>query len=505
METETSTNHHLTASAIPFQNNTETEATVLATFINYPDSYFNFESTISLETFENKAHQAIYAAIKKCGENSKIDLITVKDALVQSGFANYSNNVLNYVDEICYHVATDEHLEEHIKLLQRHTLSRGLIRMLLQAHQNLTIDKMEPDDVVNFVSEKLIKITESGRAATEFDLNKTLYEVTKDIENKTSNNGLPTWLAELDEFLLQCDYGDTVVIAAPPGVGKSSFLLDLARRSIQRDGEGFLIFSLETGKNALVKKLIAAEGDIAQDAIRRRTLTPQQWERYHEALGRLQNKKLFIEDDVFDIFPIIAKIKYYVVRYGVKKVGIDYIQLAEVSLGKGASREQEISRITRLLKKTAQQLGIIIFELSQLSREVGKRANKEPMLSDLRESGAIEQDAVRVIFLYWEDYYNPEARFLGEIIQIKVILAKSRNTALGSFYINFNKAYSKFISKYDTPTFPVNYNSLRLPSGNSTFEHESPDIEPIDYFPDHAQKDSNTQQTPSQDTKNCPF
>jgi replicative DNA helicase len=441
----------LTQGSFFAQSNREVEEIVLGTFINYSDTYYFYSNQLTVDSFESKEHKEIFNAITELGKDSKIDLITVRDKLIQKGIVQYylskqtSFDILEYVDELCDRVQTDENIEAHVNLLITYSSRRSLLNLFGEGTK--MINSMElPMDIINFTTSGIVKIQQQQDAST-YNLHALLSEATKNAETGSVTRGEKTYFVEVDDFIYQFDPGNLVIGAGPPGMGKTSFFLDVVRKRVLND-QPTALFSLEMKQIELINKLMSAQAEIPLNRIRRKQMTPDDWDRWHDAISLIENKPLYIDDKARNIYHIGNKIKQYYLRYGVKLFVIDYLQLISITLGNKSNREQEVATISRYLKELAQELGVVIIALSQLSREHNKRTNKRPVLSDLRESGAIEQDADCVIFVYREAYYDIE-RIAPPIHDAEIIFAKMRNGETGTVMVQFKGECAKFLSKSD--------------------------------------------------------
>jgi replicative DNA helicase len=260
--------------------------------------------------------------------------------------------------------------------------------------------------------------------------------------NKGGLKGLSTGFIDLDKMTSGFQKSDLIIVAARPSMGKTAFALNVAQNVALRTGETVAIFSLEMSSAQLVMRMIASEGNIDAQAFRTGNLNEEDWEKLTMSIGTLSEASIFIDDTPgITIFDIRAKLRRLQAEHGLGLVMIDYLQLIS---GRGIdSRQQEISEISRSLKLMAREFNVPIIALSQLSRAVEQRQDKRPMLSDLRESGSIEQDADMVAFLYRDDYYNEESekKNIAEII-----IGKQRNGPVGRVELLFLKNYNKFLS-----------------------------------------------------------
>lgn len=256
--------------------------------------------------------------------------------------------------------------------------------------------------------------------------------------------GVPTGFRDLDRITAGFQRNDLIIVAARPSVGKTAFALNVAQNVATKTDENVAIFSLEMGAEQLVMRMLCAEGNIDAQVLRTGALTNEDWKKLTMAMGSLSNAGIFIDDTPgIRVTEIRAKCRRLKQEYGLGMILIDYLQLIQGSGGKGENRQQEVSEISRSLKALARELQVPVIALSQLSRGVEQRQDKRPMMSDLRESGSIEQDADIVSFLYREDYYDKETENQN---MIEIIIAKQRNGPTGTVTLAFVKEFNKFVN-----------------------------------------------------------
>jgi len=245
-------------------------------------------------------------------------------------------------------------------------------------------------------------------------------------------------------------YGEFIIFAAASSMGKTALALKCYAEQVKWQRHP-VFFSLEMSIEDLLTRMISAEAEIESKRMRSNSLTDDDWKKYNAVIGRFTNAHI-MEDRVFNLWAICARIRKYYIKYGSRIFFIDYIQLIEVNLGPRANREREIATITRTLKKLTRELNILIIGLSQINRDLKTRSNKRPMLSDLRESGAIEQDADGVVFVYRDSYYNPKNQGFIYYDKAELIIAKGRGTGTGTVEVGYIGKYVKFTDQYDDAT-----------------------------------------------------
>ena len=256
--------------------------------------------------------------------------------------------------------------------------------------------------------------------------------------------GIPTGFTELDKMTAGFQRNDLIIVAARPSVGKTAFSLNIAQNVATKTDENVAIFSLEMGADQLVMRMLCAEGNIDAQRLRTGSLTSDDWAKLTMAMGSLSNAGIYIDDTPgIKVNEIRAKCRRLKQEQGLGMILIDYLQLIQGSGKSGENRQQEVSEISRTLKGIARELQVPVIALSQLSRGVESRQDKRPMMSDIRESGSIEQDADIVAFLYREDYYDRETENKNTI---EIIIAKQRNGSVGSVELAFVKEFNKFVN-----------------------------------------------------------
>ena len=399
------------------------------------------------------------------GTSKPIDILTVIDLLKKKGELEAAGGSV-YISQLTSRVASTAHVEYHARIISEKHIKRELIRMSNEVMKEAYDDTNDVFDVLNKAEGDLFKIAENnmGRSADLMQnvVREAIEEIEKASKNKDGISGIPTGFYALDKITAGWQRSDMIVIAARPAMGKTAFVLSMARNTAVDHGLGVAIFSLEMSSVQLVKRLIASETRISAEKLRKGDLRDDEFQQLHTRISKLATAPLYIDDTPgISIFDLRAKCRRLKMQYDIQMVIIDYLQLMTAGGAKGAgNREQEISSISRSIKEIAKELNIPIIALSQLSRSVEQRGGeKKPVLSDLRESGAIEQDADIVSFIYRPEYYgflqdesgNSNAG-IGEII-----IAKHRNGALDNVRLRFVKEYARFdnIEGFDeSPNFP---------------------------------------------------
>ncbi|MGR4030919.1 replicative DNA helicase, partial [Bacillus sp. ZZQ-131] len=329
---------------------------------------------------------------------------------------------------------------------------KALLRRLIRTATHIVSDGYEREDdvdgLLNEAEKKILEVSHQTNAKAFQNIKDVLVDAYDKIEllhnQKGEVTGIPTGFTELDKMTAGFQRNDLIIVAARPSVGKTAFSLNIAQNVATKTDENVAIFSLEMGSDQLVMRMLCAEGNIDAQRLRTGSLTSDDWAKLTMAMGSLSNAGIYIDDTPgIKVNEIRAKCRRLKQEQGLGMVLIDYLQLIQGSGKSGENRQQEVSEISRTLKGIARELQVPVIALSQLSRGVESRQDKRPMMSDIRESGSIEQDADIVAFLYREDYYDRETENKNTI---EIIIAKQRNGPVGSVELAFVKEFNKFVN-----------------------------------------------------------
>lgn len=409
--------------------------------------------------FFRTAHQLIFQAMLSLdNEQHAIDVLTITDELEKE---NQVENVggMAYLTELAASVPVAGNAMYYARIVKDKSLRRELIDTLQEGTQGSYTGAENVEELVADVSAKLDTIN-AGEKTTDFKdiaevVNRSFEQIEANSGTDDQVTGLATGYPALDNLTTGFHGGEMIIVAARPAVGKTAFVLNIAQRVAVADPSlPVVIFSLEMPDTALVNRMLAAEGNINSQHMRTGTLDPEEWNSLAVAMGSLSKTKIFIDDTPgIKVNEIRSKLRRLQKKEGqIGLVIIDYLQLIEGSGSEG--RQQEVSAISRSIKKMAMELDTPVIALSQLSRSVEQRQDKRPMLSDIRESGSIEQDADIVAFLYRDDYYrdnedddspqDPREEEEQDVGEIEVIIEKNRSGARGTAHLLFVKSYNKF-------------------------------------------------------------
>lgn len=403
------------------------------------------------DSFYKPEHQKIFATILELFANSEsIDILSVTERLRKKGELQLVGGP-GYVAKLTNRIASAAHIEYHARIISEKFILRSLIEVSSDVIKNAYDETQDVFNVLNEAEEGLFKIAEGNLKKSYGKVGDLVQEAMEEIEkaslNKDGVSGVPTGFTDLDRLTSGWQKSDMIVLAARPGMGKTAFVLSMAKNTAVQFDQGVAIFSLEMSNVQLTKRLMAMETGISSEKLRKGFTDQADWDQLHSRINALAEAPIYIDDTpALSIFELRAKCRRLKMQHDIQCVIIDYLQLMTAGT-KGGNREQEISTISRSIKEIAKELNVPIIALSQLSRSVETRGgDKRPMLSDLRESGAIEQDADMVVFIYRPEYYGliedengMPTEGIGEII-----VAKHRNGSLDTVRLKFIGKLTKF-------------------------------------------------------------
>lgn len=480
---------------------TEIEQVVLGAMMLEKEALNDTINIITKESFYDPRHQFIYGAMHDLFASTKpVDLITVTDRLQKNGELEAAGGVA-YIAQLTNRVASSAHIEFHARIIAEKFIKRELIKVSSEIIRDSYDDTFDVFDLLNKAESNLFQIAESNMTKQASSMQHIVGDAIAEIEKARNNpdgiSGTPSGFHDLDKITSGWQKSDMIVIAARPGMGKTALVLSMARNTAVDYNLGVAVFSLEMSAVQLVKRLIAGEARIDSEKLRKGNLADHEFQQLHSRITALSAAPIFIDDTpAISIFDFRAKCRRLKAQHDIQLVIIDYLQLMTAKDGKGSgNREQEISNISRSIKEIAKELNIPIIALAQLSRSVEQRGgDKKPILSDLRESGAIEQDADIVSFIYRPDYYGivkdddgNSNHGIGEII-----IAKHRNGKTDRVRLRFVPEYARFenlTQAYDNndstfdSTFESEANTYTMPSKMSAENG-------INDFLDNSKKDS---------------
>ncbi|MGN1310772.1 MAG: replicative DNA helicase [Clostridia bacterium] len=427
-------------------HDTEAEQAVLGSMLTDQDAVLDAIEVLKPEDFYRDDNKYIYEAIVNLYNKAEpIDIITVKSELISMGKFEVVGG-FEYLGVLPDKVPLAANAERYIKIVEEKSLLRQLIKASNELIDLGYAQNEEVETIMDQAEKKIFDImqgkNQKGFSVIKDVLIESFAEIEKLYNQKEPITGVPTGFADLDYKTAGLHNSDLILIAARPAMGKSAFALNIAANAAINAKVPVAIFNLEMSKSQLVNRMLCSEAMVDSNKIRTGKIEEDDWTKLATALGPLSEAPIYIDDTAgISVTEIRAKCRKLKLEKNIGLVVIDYLQLIQGSGKRNASREQEISEISRSLKILAKELDIPVIALSQLSRAAEQRADHRPMLSDLRESGAIEQDADIVMFLYRDDYYNPdsEKKNIAE-----VILAKHRSGSTGTVELLWMGNYTKF-------------------------------------------------------------
>jgi replicative DNA helicase len=441
---------------------------------------------LSPDAFYKDAHKYIFEAVFKLFENSEpVDLLTVSSQLKKDGRLELIGGDF-YLISLTQRVSSSAHIEFHARIILQKYIQRSLIKISNEIIENSYDETKDVFDLLDEAEAKLYEVTQGNiKKSTETAQSLVIQAKKKieDISNKEGLSGIPSGFTKLDRLTSGWQESDLIIVAARPGMGKTALTLSMARNIAVNQNIPVAFFSLEMSSVQLITRLISSETGLSSEKLRTGRLEKHEWEMLNVKVKSLEKAPLFIDDTPsLSIFDLRAKARRLSSQYGIKLIVIDYLQLMTAGGGQKGSgnREQEISTISRNLKALAKELSIPVIALSQLSRAVETRGgSKRPLLSDLRESGAIEQDADIVSFIYRPEYYkieewDDEDRSPTDG-QAEFIVAKHRNGGLDSIRLKFIGHLGKFdnLDDFDTPFGNEFHSKMNAAANDDTFKPDN--------------------------------
>ncbi|MBM3403627.1 MAG: replicative DNA helicase [Bacteroidetes bacterium] len=434
----------------------ELEEAVLGAMMLEKDALTAVIEILQPEVFYKESHQAIFSAIKRLfGKSEPVDILTVTEELKRNGELEVAGGAY-YITFLTNRIASGANIEYHSRILIQKFVQRELIRISSEVIRESFEDTTDVFDLLDKAESSLFGISESSlrrNYSLMQDLVKeAIAEIQRGKDDEHHLRGVGSGFTELDRVTHGWQKSDLIILASRPGMGKTAFALTMARNIAVQFRKPVAFFSLEMSSVQLVTRLIASETGISAEKLKRGKLENYEWEQLDVKIKPLIEAPLYIDDTPsLSIFELRAKSRRLKAQYNIEIIFIDYLQLMTASMEKGSNREQEISSISRSLKSLAKELNIPVIALSQLSREVEKRTgSKKPILSDLRESGAIEQDSDQVLFIYRPEYYkldvDEEGKSTSGVAEISI--AKNRNGATQDIKLRFISRFAKFVD-YD--------------------------------------------------------
>lgn len=467
----------------------ELEEAVLGAIMLEKHAVISIIDMLKPESFYKETHQKIYAAILDLSSNEKpIDILTVTEELRKREQLEEVGGPF-YITQLTSRVASAAHIEYHARIIAQKFIQRELIRVSSEIQGRAFDDTIDVDDLLDFSESQLFEIAEGNIKKETAKINVLIKEAVHQIEEASkredSLSGVPSGFTKLDRLTSGWQNSDLIIIAARPSMGKTAFVLSMARNIAIDHNRPVAFFSLEMSSIQLVTRLIVSESELPSDNIRNGRLSREEWELLEDRIRLFDEAPIYIDDTpAISIFELRAKCRRLKMQHDVQLIVVDYLQLMTGPAEMRGNREQEVSSISRSLKAIAKELDVPIIALSQLNRSVELRSGtKRPQLSDLRESGAIEQDADLVIFIHRPEKYGflEDEDGNSQIGIAEIIISKHRNGPVGDVHLRFKDKFAKFLEleDFEMPTEIVDPTAPSITLGSKMNEDE--DQKPPDF------------------------
>ena len=429
-------------------HSSDAEAALIGGLLLDPDNqaYDKIADILSDRDFYHPENKQVFTAIQLLKEQSKVaDLLTVSDYL-DSG-SDFEEPSINYLSDVVENTAGSSNIIEYAKIIREKALLRELIQISTDIAQSAyKPEGRSPSELVDLAESNIFEIAERGSRNVAFSEMSDLVKQTYDELDKRSQGGgeitgVSSGFRELDNITAGLQKGELIIIAGRPSMGKTAFALNIAEHTALADNNPVAIFSMEMSASSLAQRMISSLGRVNAHSIKTGKLEEKDWNRIDGAIQQIKNAPIYI-DDTPSLTPIELRARARRIQRekGLELIVVDYLQLMSVP-GSNENRAVEISEISRNLKALARELNIPVIALSQLNRSVEQRTDKRPQMSDLRDSGAIEQDADLIAFIYREEVYDKETDKKGVAL---IDIAKQRNGGIGEFNLTFLGRYTKF-------------------------------------------------------------
>ena len=424
----------------------EAEQSVIGSMLMDRDAIIAASEIVVADDFYQRQYGIMFdTMVELFNEGKPVDLVTLQDRLKEKDVPPEVCS-LDFVRDILATVPTSANVRSYATIVHEKAVLRRLIRINEEIANNCYSGKDSLEVILADTEKQIFNLLESRASGDFVPIRQVALNVLDKIEqatrSKSTVTGLPTGFIDLDYRMSGLQPSDLILIAARPSMGKTAFVLNITDYIAVRRQKTCLIFSLEMSKEQLVNRMLSMESNVDSQKLRTGTLTDADWDAVVEGIGTIGSSKLVIDDTPgISIMELRSKCRKVKLEHGLDLVMIDYLQLMSGSGKNGDNRQQEISEISRSLKAIARELSVPVIALSQLSRACETRTDHRPMLSDLRESGAIEQDADVVMFIYRDDYYNKDSENKGIA---EIIIAKQRNGPIGTVNLVWLPDYTKF-------------------------------------------------------------
>ena len=425
----------------------EAEQSVVGAMLMDKDAILTAAEIVSGQDFYQTAYGVIFdSMVELFNEGKPVDLVTLQERLKEKDVPPEISS-LEFVRDLVSAVPTSANVKYYAQIVADKSMLRKLIKLNDEISNTCYAGKESLEAILETTEKSMFQLLQQRNTGEYVPIRQVVLNALDRIEkaskSKGTVTGIPTGFIDLDYKLSGLQPSDLILVAARPSMGKTAFVLNIAQYVAFKKDRATAIFSLEMSKEQLVNRLFSLESQVDAQALRTGNMKDSDWEKLIEGAGIIGKSKLIIDDTPgISVSELRSKCRKYKLEHGLDLIIIDYLQLMTGSVGKRSeSRQQEISEISRSLKGLARELNVPVIALSQLSRAVESRPDKRPMLSDLRESGAIEQDADVVMFIYRDEYYNKDSEYKK---QAEIIIAKQRNGPVGTVHLAWLGEYTKF-------------------------------------------------------------
>ena len=425
----------------------EAEQSVVGAMLMDKDAILTAAEIVSGQDFYQTAYGVIFdSMVELFNEGKPVDLVTLQERLKEKDVPPEIAS-LEFVRDLVSAVPTSANVKYYAQIVADKSMLRKLIKLNDEISNTCYAGKESLETILETTEKSMFQLLQQRNTGEYVPIRQVVLNALDKIEkaskSKGTVTGIPTGFIDLDYKLSGLQPSDLILVAARPSMGKTAFVLNIAQYVAFKKDRATAIFSLEMSKEQLVNRLFSLESQVDAQALRTGNMKDSDWEKLIEGAGSIGKSKLIIDDTPgISVSELRSKCRKYKLEHGLDLIIIDYLQLMTGSVGKRSeSRQQEISEISRSLKGLARELNVPVIALSQLSRAVESRPDKRPMLSDLRESGAIEQDADVVMFIYRDEYYNKDSEYKK---QAEIIIAKQRNGPVGTVHLAWLGEYTKF-------------------------------------------------------------
>ena len=424
----------------------EAEQSVIGSMLMDREAIITASEIVTADDFYQHQYGVMYESmVELFNEGKPVDLVTLQNRLKEKDVPPEVSS-LEFVRDIITTVPTSANVEYYATIVKEKAVLRRLIRVNEEIANDCYLGRDPLETILADTEKKIFDLLQSRSSGDFVPIRQVALNVLENIEKasktKETVTGVPTGFIDLDYKTSGFQPSDFILIAARPSMGKTAFVLNVVDHVAVKKGIPCMVFSLEMSKEQLVNRMLSMESNVDSQKLRTGTLTDSDWDAVVEGVGTIGGSKLIIDDTPgISISELRSKCRKMKLEHGLGMVIIDYLQLMTGSGKNGDNRQQEISEISRSLKALAREMQAPVVALSQLSRACETRTDHRPMLSDLRESGAIEQDADVVMFLYRDDYYNKDSEMKD---MAEVIIAKQRNGPIGTVNLVWMPQYTKF-------------------------------------------------------------